>query len=75
LPQCDADGRRVIFNLANKVDPSRHTSADIMKTFIATFETLLADPENQVKIKIKSQIIFARYFPLAQFWSICVRHK
>jgi len=51
LPQCDADGRRVIFNLANKVDPSRHTSADIMKTFIATFETLLADPENQVKIK------------------------
>jgi hypothetical protein len=49
LPDRDAEGRRVIFNYAHVLDPSRHTSVDMMKTFMATFETLLADPENQIR--------------------------
>jgi hypothetical protein len=52
LPERDSEGRRVIFNYAHVLDPARHTSTDMMKVFMATFETLLADPENQVVIRL-----------------------
>ncbi|CAG0917618.1 unnamed protein product [Notodromas monacha] len=49
LPERDDQGRRVIFNIAQKLDPSRHTSVDMAKMFIMCIETLLEDEENQIR--------------------------
>jgi len=48
-PSRDAHGRRVIVNVATRMDPSRHTNADVMRALLATFETLMECEENQIR--------------------------
>ncbi|XP_037069088.1 clavesin-1-like [Pollicipes pollicipes] len=49
LPERDAAGRRVIVSRGSRVDPSRHTPDQVIRTNLMTFETLLEDEENQVR--------------------------
>ncbi len=49
LPERDPEGRRVIFNNVASFDPSRFNNGDVMRTFMATLETLLDDEENQIR--------------------------
>ena len=49
LPEPDEEGRIVIFNQASAKDPSRHTTADIMRCFMLTLETLLLKEEVQIR--------------------------
>merc|ERR1712127_239069 len=49
LPERDQHGRRVIFSRAAAFDPSKYTTSDMMRARVMTFETLLANEENQVR--------------------------
>ena len=49
LPDRDESGRRVIFSRAAAIDTSKFTACDIMRAHILAYETLLSDPENQVR--------------------------
>lgn len=49
LPERDDSGRRVFFSVAGKMDPSRHTTADQVRSTMIGLESLLEDEENQVK--------------------------
>ena len=49
-PGKDKEGRKVLVNIAREVDPSRHSSSDIMKAVMSTLETLLImDEETQIR--------------------------
>ena len=49
-PGRDRKGRKVLINIPRELDPSRHTSADIMKAVMSTIETLLImDDETQIR--------------------------
>ena len=50
LPDRDKHGRRVIYSKAGAFDATRFTTSDMMRAHIMTFETLLNDEENQVRI-------------------------
>ncbi|XP_076348287.1 clavesin-1-like isoform X1 [Tachypleus tridentatus] len=49
LPEKDKDGSTIIFSIAGKLDPKRHSPRDLFRAFTITFETLLEDEENQRK--------------------------
>merc|ERR1712218_700570 len=49
LPERDRHGRRVIFSRAAAFDPTKYTTSDMMRAHVMTFETLLANEENQVR--------------------------
>jgi len=49
LPERDTLGRRVVISRGARVDPSRHTPDQVIRTNLMTFETLLEDEENQVR--------------------------
>ncbi|XP_071521723.1 alpha-tocopherol transfer protein-like [Panulirus ornatus] len=49
LPERDDSGRRVFFSVAGKMDPSRFTTAEQMRSMQVGFESLLEDEENQVR--------------------------
>ena len=49
LPERDQHGRRVIFSRAAAFDPTKYTTSDMMRAHVMTFETLLANEENQVR--------------------------
>ena len=38
LPERDLEGRRVVFSVARKLDPARHSNSDAMRAHILTFE-------------------------------------
>ena len=48
LPERDAKGRRVVFSRAAAMDADKFTACDIMRAHILTYETLLADEDNQI---------------------------
>jgi len=49
-PGRDRMGRKVIINLASRLDPNKHTNIDMMKCCMMTFETLFGmDDEAQVR--------------------------
>lgn len=47
-PIRDPKGRRVVIYDLSKLDPKRHTGVDLAKAHAITYETLLADEENQI---------------------------
>ncbi|ROT83407.1 putative clavesin-2 [Penaeus vannamei] len=49
LPERDDSGRRVFFSVAGRMDPTKHTTSDQMKSMQIAFESLLEDEENQVR--------------------------
>jgi len=49
LPERDSFGRRVIFHIPRYMDPSRHSTEDVMKVIAITLETLIEDEENQIR--------------------------
>ena len=49
LPERDNFGRRVVVSRGARVDPSRHTPEQVIRTNLMTFETLLEDEENQIR--------------------------
>lgn len=49
LPERDSCGRRVVVSRGSRVDPSRHTPEQVIRTNLMTFETLLEDEETQVR--------------------------
>ena len=49
LPDRDVHGRRVIVNNASKIDLDRHTNSDVMRLFMAVYESLVRDEENQIR--------------------------
>ncbi|KAK3878038.1 hypothetical protein Pcinc_017298 [Petrolisthes cinctipes] len=49
LPERDESGRRVFFSVAGKMDPTRFTTSDQMRSMQVGFESLLEDEENQVR--------------------------
>ena len=38
LPEPDPQGRKVLFSVARKLDPSRHNTSHVVRAHIATFE-------------------------------------
>jgi len=49
-PGRDRMGRRVVWNLAQRLDPSRHSTDDMMKCLMMTMETVsMVDEESQVR--------------------------
>lgn len=41
LPEPDPQGRKVLFSVARKLDPQRHTTSHVVRAHIATFEVSL----------------------------------
>jgi len=49
LPGRDEFGRCVMFSCAGRFDPYKHTSADMARVHALIGESLMDDPENQIK--------------------------
>ncbi|XP_045116518.1 clavesin-2-like [Portunus trituberculatus] len=49
LPERDESGRRVFFSVGGKMDPTRFTASDQMRSMLVGFESLIEDEENQVR--------------------------
>ncbi|CAG0890204.1 unnamed protein product [Darwinula stevensoni] len=49
LPGRDLEGRRVIFHIAGRVDVHKHKSLDIIRTYHLILESLVSNPEEQVR--------------------------
>ncbi|XP_075236375.1 clavesin-1-like isoform X2 [Lycorma delicatula] len=49
LPERDDDGRKVILSCAGKFDPYKHSSTEMARVHSLVVESLMDDPENQIR--------------------------
>ncbi|RZF32816.1 hypothetical protein LSTR_LSTR011462 [Laodelphax striatellus] len=49
LPERDSDGRKVIISCAGKFDPVKHSSTEMARVHSLVVESLMDDPENQIR--------------------------
>lgn len=49
LPERDEFGRCVLFTCAGRFDPYKYTAADMARVHSLVVESLMDDPENQIR--------------------------